>query len=62
MIANCGRIPVNEKDCKGYKDGKYICPVRRISDNADFHAERGWLWLLKKDFSRLIKLRKERNE
>lgn len=68
--AKCGRVPMSEVDCEGYQPsvrkghqaGKYTCPVRLISDNADFHAERGWKWLLKKDFSQLVTLRKEVNE
>lgn len=55
----CGKVPTSSSDCNGYQDHKYTCPVRSISDNADFHAERGWLWLLEKDFSQLVKLREE---
>jgi len=58
----CGKVPRTESDCKGYQDGEYTCPVRRISDNADFHAERGWLELLMNDFSKLVKLPMEMNE
>lgn len=57
--ARCGKFPSSEKDCKGYKNGEYVCPVRRISDDADFHAERNWNELLKNDFSRLVKFRRE---
>ena len=57
-ISKCGKVPTSERDCNGYQDGKYTCPVRFISDNSDFHAERGWIWLLSKDFSKLIKIRK----
>ena len=59
--AKCGRVPKSESDCEGYQDHKYTCPARRISDNSDFHAERGWVSLLIKDFSTLVKLRIEMN-
>jgi len=36
----CGKVPKTERDCKGYQDGEYKCLVRRISDDADFHADR----------------------
>jgi len=58
----CGKVPETESACKGYQDGKYTCPVRRISDNADFHAERRWLWLMMNDFSKLVTLQREMNE
>lgn len=57
--AKCGKVPTRESDCKGHRDGKYTCPVRRISDDADFHAERRWLKLLMKDFLKLFELRRE---
>ena len=59
--AKCGKVPTSERDCKGYQEGEYTCQVRRISDNADFHAERRWQWLMMKDFSTLVKIRKEMN-
>jgi len=49
----CGKAPKTEKDCKGHQDDEYTCPVRRISDDADFHAERKWRQLLMNDFSKL---------
>ena len=52
----CGKVPKTESDCK------HSCPVRRISDDADFHAERRWLTLLMNDFSQLVKLLREMNE
>ena len=55
----CGKVPKTERDCKGYQDGEYTCPVRRISDDADFHAERKWLQLLMNDFSKLVTLWRE---
>jgi len=59
--AECGKFPTRAEDCQGYQDGEYLCPVRRVSDDADFHAERGWLPLLMNDFSRLVALRREMN-
>ena len=55
----CGKYPQSAEDCKGFGDGVYNCQVRRVSDDADFHAERGWLELLFNDFSRLLSLRRE---
>ena len=52
----CGKAPKTESDCKP------SCPVRRISDDADFHVERRWLTLLMNDFSRLVTLQREMNE
>jgi len=50
----CGKAPESEKDCKGYQDREYTCQTRRISDDADFHADRKWLQLLMNDFSKLV--------
>ena len=61
-ISKCGKVPTTEGDCKGYQDGEYTCQVRRISDDADFHAERGWQWLLMKDFSKIVTLRARRRK
>ena len=58
----CGKVPKTEKDCKGYQDGEYTCPVRRVSDDADFHADRRWLQLLTDDFSKLANLCRELNK
>jgi hypothetical protein len=55
----CGGLPKSEEDCKGLVDGEYLCEVRRISDDSDFHAKMGWLQMLKSDFSRLIDLQKD---
>jgi hypothetical protein len=57
--ARCGGYPEREEDCEGYVDGEYTCPVRRVSDDADFHAEMGWLPLLMNDFSRLVEIQRE---
>ena len=57
--AKCGKFPTREEDCEGYQDGEYTCPVRRISDDVDFHVERNWNSLLMNDFSRLVDLREQ---
>lgn len=58
----CGKIPKTKKDCKGYQDSGYSCPIRRVSDDADFHAERRWMQLMVNDFSKLISLQRKMNE
>lgn len=59
----CGKTPKNAGDCEGYQEREtvrhYSCPVRRVSDDSDFHAERGWVSLLLNDFDNLIELEKE---
>lgn len=57
-IQQCGKFPETEDDCKGYENGKPVCLVRCISDNADFHAERGWVGQLRIDFDNLVKVEK----
>ncbi len=46
------------KTCKGvvFKDNNYPCKVRLISDNVDYHQEKGWLTLLQNDLLSLIKI------
>ncbi|MBC8225086.1 hypothetical protein H8E65_10880 [Candidatus Bathyarchaeota archaeon] len=55
----CGGLPEREEDCKGLVDDEYLCEVRRISDDTDFHARMGWLSMLMDDFSRLIDLQND---
>jgi hypothetical protein len=50
----CGKVPESKKDCQGYQDREYTCQTRRISDDADFHADRKWPQLLMNDFSKLV--------
>jgi hypothetical protein len=57
----CGFLPQIKEDCKGFVNGEYLCEIRRISDDSDFHAKMGWLHMLKNDFSRLIEFRKKRD-
>ena len=52
--AKCGRVPMEESDCKGYSKGTYSCKVRLISDDASFHFEHGWVNLLQNDLKRLL--------
>ena len=52
----CGKAPTAEDECKGYRNGKYSCAVRRISDDSGFHAERGWMSLVYDDFSKLVEI------
>jgi hypothetical protein len=56
--AKCGLVPVKRSDCKGYVDGRYVCDVRLVSDNASFHFERGWIDFLEKDLARLLAIEK----
>ena len=58
----CGKAPTTEDECKGYRNGKYSCAVRRISDDADFHYERSWLRLLLNDFYELVNIKEETNK
>ena len=55
----CGMIPRAEGDCDGVEDGNYTCSVRRISDDATFHAEMKWESVLHEDFKKLVELDKE---
>lgn len=60
--AKCGHVPLKESDCKGYVDGNYSCDVRLISDNANFHLERGWISFLEKDLAKLLAIEKAPNK
>lgn len=55
--AKCGLVPKKKSDCKGLLDGNYTCEVRRISDDAAFHFEIGWIKLLTNDLKKIISLR-----
>jgi len=54
----CGKIPREEADCEGLKDGDYNCQIRRISDDSTFHAEMNWDSVLHEDFKKLVELEK----
>ncbi len=44
-------------DCKGRMvKPSYTCDVRLISDNADFHFEKGWIRLLQHDLEKLLEI------
>jgi hypothetical protein len=55
----CGYIPKTEADCPGYADGKYSCPIRVTSDNADFHLKRGLRKNLEYDLIRLLEIKEK---
>jgi hypothetical protein len=55
----CGKIPTKESDCTGHQDGEYECQIRRLSDDATFHAEMKWNSVLREDFKNLVQLQKE---
>jgi len=57
--AKCGGIPLQESDCEGYVDGRYVCDVRLISDNAGFHFEHGWIGFLERDLAKLLAIEKK---
>jgi len=47
-------------DCRGRGlEASYKCRVRLVSDNADFHFERGWGDLLQNDLKQLIRMQTE---
>jgi len=52
----CGKYQTSLDECSGYADRPYSCDVRRVSDDADFHAKRGWKHLLYEDFKNLVSL------
>jgi hypothetical protein len=56
--AKCGKPPEKREDCRGKKGRKYICDVRRISDDATFHATMKWKDVLLEDFNNLCKYEK----
>lgn len=58
---NCGAPPENEDDCKGRDGDDYVCPVRRISDDATFHAEMGWNHMLLEDFQKLLEIQENQD-
>jgi len=57
-IEKCGSYPQKKSDCKGIKKGVYACDIRRISDDADFHAQRGWKQLLYGDYKDLLLIKR----
>lgn len=55
----CGKVPLKDSDCEGFFDGHYTCSIRLISDNADFHHEKGWVNFLERDLVKLLSIEKE---
>jgi hypothetical protein len=45
----CGKIPRSDVDCVGFQVGDYSCVIRRVSDDATFHAEMKWSSVLGQD-------------
>ncbi|MBD3171847.1 hypothetical protein GF326_05190 [Candidatus Bathyarchaeota archaeon] len=58
----CGKIPQGKDDCKGIVNGEYRCQVRKLSDDATFHAEMKWGSVLKEDVKALIELEEQIQE
>jgi hypothetical protein len=52
----CGGVPESKDDCKGIDEDGYACQVRRISDDATFHAQMKWIEVLLEDFNKLVEL------
>ncbi len=52
----CGKVPESKDDCKGIEEDGYACHVRRISDDATFHAQMKWKEVLLEDFNKLVEL------
>lgn len=55
----CGKAPVTKDDCKGKEEGKYVCDVRRQSDDVTFHARMKWIDPLLQDFNNLCNIEKK---
>lgn len=49
----CGKAPETREDCKGRKGRIYECEIRRMSDDATFHATMKWKQVLLEDFNNL---------
>jgi hypothetical protein len=55
----CGKAPQTKEDCKGKKGRNYVCDIRRVSDDATFHATMKWKKVLLEDFNNLCEIEKE---
>ena len=55
----CGKAPETKQDCTGKKGRIYDCDIRRISDDATFHATMKWKTVLLEDFNNLCEIEKE---
>ena len=49
----CGKAPQTKEDCRGKVGRVYQCDIRRISDDATFHATMKWKKVLLEDFNHL---------
>ena len=57
-IAKCGKKPETRDDCKGKTGRTYSCDIRRVSDDATFHATMKWKTVLLEDFNNLCEFEK----
>ena len=55
----CGKAPKTKEDCKGKVGRVYECDIRRISDDATFHAKMKWKKVLLEDFNHLCEKERE---
>jgi hypothetical protein len=55
-VIKCGKAPETREDCKGKKGRIYECDIRRLSDDANFHATMKWKDVLLEDFLNLCKI------
>ena len=55
----CGKAPETKEDCKGKKGRNYVCDIRRISDDATFHATMKWKKVLLEDFNHLCEIERK---
>lgn len=58
-VLKCGKAPETREDCQGKKGRTYTCDIRRISDDATFHATMKWKDVLFEDFYNLCEIEKE---
>ena len=58
-VLKCGKAPETKEDCEGKKGRTYTCDIRRISDDATFHATMKWKDVLFEDFYNLCEIEKE---
>ncbi|MCW4013328.1 MAG: hypothetical protein NWF07_10110 [Candidatus Bathyarchaeota archaeon] len=58
-VLKCGKAPETREDCQGKKGRAYTCDIRRISDDATFHATMKWKDVLFEDFYNLCEIEKE---
>jgi DNA-binding XRE family transcriptional regulator len=58
-VLKCGKAPETREDCDGKKGRSYTCDIRRISDDATFHATMKWKDVLYEDFYNLCDIQKQ---